>query len=135
VATAEKACEKVLEQYPDFAPAQKQLAFLYFSEPAKLDQAFAQAGKAHDSLPDDPEVTKILGCILVQKGDYSHAVNMLQQSAAKLSADAGVFYYLGTAQFHLKNRIESKANLQQALTLKLSGPQADSARQMINELK
>src|ERR1019366_6847173 len=97
-------------------------AQLYAAEPAKLDRAYALAVKAYNALPDDPENAKILGVVLVQRGDYSHAVNLLKQSALKMNSDAEVFYYLGSAQFRLKNRTESKANLQQALTLKLSGP-------------
>jgi hypothetical protein len=62
-------------------------------------------------------------------------VNLLQQSALKLTSDAAVFYYLGSAQFHLKNRTESKANLQKALDLKLAGPAAAAAKQMLSELK
>jgi tetratricopeptide (TPR) repeat protein len=134
-ATAEQADEKALAHYPDFTPAQKQLARLYAADPAKLDRAYTLAAKAHDALPDDPEAAKILGVILVQRGDYSHAVNLLQQSAQKLNADPEVFYNLGTAQFHLKNRAESKASLQQALALKLSGHPAELAKQMLSELK
>jgi tetratricopeptide (TPR) repeat protein len=134
-ATAEETCEKVLAHYPDFVPAQAQLARLYAAVPGKLDRAYDLAMKVHDSLPDDPQETKTLGIILVQRADYSHAVNLLKQSAYRLTTDPEVFYYLGTAQFHLKNRPESKANLQTALTLNLSGKLADSARQMLGELK
>jgi len=52
-----------------------------------------------------------------------------------MTTDAALFYYLGTAQFHLNNRLESKASLQQALALKLSGPAADAAKKMLSELK
>lgn len=134
-AGAEQAGEKILEHYPDFTPAQKQLARLYAAEPAKVDRAYALAAKAREASPDDPALAKIMGVILVQRGDYSRAVNLLKQSAAKMNADAEVFYYLGSAQYHLKNRAESKANLQQALALKLSGQPAEAARQMLNELK
>ena len=80
-------------------------------------------------------LAKIMGVILVQRGDYSRAVNLLKQSAATINTDAELYYYLGTAQFHLKNRTESKASLQQALALKLSGQPAEAAKQMLSELK
>ena len=127
--------EDVLNRYPDFAPAQKQLAILYAKDPNNNTKAYALAVKARQAFPDDPVVTKTMGAILIQKGDYGRAVNLLKESAAKNSADAEVFYYLGAAQFQLKRRAESKVNLQQALTLKLSGLQADAARQMLGELK
>lgn len=134
-AGAEQACEQVLNRYPDFTPAQKQLARLYAADPAKADRAYALAVKARAALPDDPELAKIMGVLLVQRGDYSHAVNLLKQSAARMTSDPEVFYYLGTAQFRLKNRPESKASLQQALALKLSSQLAASAKQMLAELK
>ena len=134
-AGAEQADEKILAHFPDFAPAQKQLARLYAAEPAKADRAYALATKARAAYPDDPALGKIMGVILVQRGDYSHAVNLLKASAARLTTDAELFYYLGTAQFQLKNRAESKASLQQALALKLTGPLAESARQMLTNLK
>ncbi len=132
---AEQACEKVLAHYPGFTPAQQQLARLYAAEPGKLDRASVLAAQVHEALPEDPAAAKILGAILVQRGDYNHALSLLKQSAFKLNSDPEVLYYLGAAQFHLKNRTESKASLQQALALKLPGPLADSAKQMLTELK
>jgi tetratricopeptide (TPR) repeat protein len=134
-AAAEQACEKVLARYPDFVPAQQQLARLYTAEPGKLDRAGILAEKAHQALPDDPSAAKLLGVILVQRGDYDRALTVLKQCAFKLSSDPEVEYYMGTAQFHLNSRAESKVSLQKALALKLTGPLADSAKQMLTELK
>jgi hypothetical protein len=39
------------------------------------------------------------------------------------------------AQYHLKNRAESKTSLQRALDLNLSGTQAVEARRILAELK
>ena len=134
-ATAEQTYEKVLARYPDFLPAQKELAGLYAAEPGKADRAYAMALRVHDALPDDPGANKLLGFVLVQHGDYSRAVSLLMQSAAKMPSDAEVFYYLGSAQYHLKNRIDSKASLQKALALNLAAPLAASAKQMLSDLK
>lgn len=134
-ATEVQAYEKALDRYPDFTPAQERLAWLYAGVPGKLDRAYSLAAKAHDALPDDPAAAKILGVILVRLGDYDRAVNFLQQSVMAMNTDAQAYYYLGTAQFHLKNRTDSKTDLQQALALKLPAEQADSARQMLNQLK
>ncbi|HUC83852.1 MAG TPA: tetratricopeptide repeat protein [Candidatus Acidoferrales bacterium] len=134
-ATAEQVYETVLSHYPDFTPAQIELARLYSAQPGKTDRAYAMAIKAHNALPDDPAAAKILGIVLVQRGDYSRAVAALMQCAAQPNADAEVFYYLGAAQAHLKNRTEGRANLQKALALNLSAPLAASAKQMLTELK
>jgi tetratricopeptide (TPR) repeat protein len=133
--TAEQCCEKALAHYPDFIPAKKELARLYAGDPGKADRAYALALKVHDALPDDPDAARIFGIILVQHGDYSRAVTLLAPSTTKSSSDAETFYYLGSAQFHLKSHAESKANLQKALALNLSAPLAVSAKQMLGELK
>ena len=44
-------------------------------------------------------------------------------------------YYLGMAQYQLKDRTQSKANLQKALDLKLSGAPAVEAKRVLTELK
>jgi len=46
-----------------------------------------------------------------------------------------LMYYLGMAQYHLKNRAESKTSLQRALDLNLTGTQAVEARRILAELK
>jgi len=135
MATAADNFEKVLDRYQNFTPAQKELARLYVTDTAKLERAYALAAKAHQNDSDDPSLTKLMGVIMVKRGDYGHAVTFLKQSALQLTSDAEVFYYLGSAQYHLKNRTESRSNLQQSLALKLSDPLANSAKQMLAELK
>jgi tetratricopeptide (TPR) repeat protein len=134
-AAAEKNCEKILTQYPDFAPAQKQLAMLYAADPSKLNQAYDWAVKARETLPADPVLSKTFGIILVQRGDFTRAVNVFNEAAPRLNSDPELFFYLGKAQFQLKSRVDSKASLQKALTLNLNGPLADAAKQMIAQMK
>ena len=132
---AEQAYERILGHFPDCTPAQGNLARLYASVPGKLDRAYSLAAKARESSPNDPSLTKTLGIILVLRGSYDQGASLLKQSVGQSNADPELYYYLGTAQFHLKNRIESKANLQHALNLKLSGTPSDAAKQMLAELK
>jgi tetratricopeptide (TPR) repeat protein len=127
--------EDVLNRYPDFAPAQRQLAILYAKDPNNDAKAYALAVKARKALPDDPEVAKTLGIIVFRQGDYPRAANLLQESARQKNGDAELMYYLGMAQYHLKNRAESKTSLQRALDLNLSGTQAVEARRILAELK
>jgi len=134
-ATAAAACEKILARYQDFAPAQRELAILYSMDSTKVKSAYALAMKARDDFPDDLPLAKATGIIIFQQGDFSRAVNLLKECASKSGTDPEIFYYLGSAQFKLKDRVTSKANLQQALALKLAGQQADAARQMLGELK
>ena len=132
---AQQNYEKILNLFPDFAPARKQLAILDAQNPATAPKAFALAMKALDSFPNDPELTKVLGILSYQQGDYAQAENFLQTAAETMSQDAEILYYLGAAQFHLKNRVESKTALERALELNLSGQQASNAKKLLAELK
>jgi len=61
LAAAEQTYEGVLKHYPDFAPAQKQLAILYAKDPKNDATAYPLAVKAHAAFPADPEVAKAMG--------------------------------------------------------------------------
>jgi tetratricopeptide (TPR) repeat protein len=133
--TAGQTYEGVLKHYPDFAPAQKQLAILYAKDPNNDAKAYPLAVKARDAFPGDPTVAKTLGLLVYRKGDYPRAANLLQESARQMNGDAELMYYLGMAQYHLKNRTESKTALQKALDLNLSGAPAVEAKRVLAELK
>jgi predicted Zn-dependent protease len=131
----EQTYEKVLNHFPDFAPAQKNLAVLYAEDSSNPERAYALAIKARDSFPDDSKLEMALGILVFRQGDYMRAVSLLKGSAVERSTDAELFYYLGSAQYRLKNRAESKASLQRALNANLSGKPAADASQMLAELK
>lgn len=132
------ACEtyrQVLNIYPDFAPAKRDLAVLYAADPVTDPEAYPIAVQAHLAFPNDPYVAKALGMIVCRQGDYGRAAGLLEEGAHQLNGDPQLLFYLGLAQFHLKDNSGSKANLERALALNLSGKDAASARQMLAELK
>jgi Flp pilus assembly protein TadD len=135
LAAAVQTYEGVLKHYPDFAPAQKELAILYAKDPKNDATAYPLAVKARAAFPADPEVAKALGMIVYRQGDYSRAASLLQESARQRNGDAETMYYLGMAQYHLKNRAESKSALQKALDLNLAGAPATEAKRVLAELK
>jgi tetratricopeptide (TPR) repeat protein len=127
--------EKILVQLPDFAPAQRLLAIAYATDPSKAGRAYDLSMKARNKYPGDPALARATGIIVFQQGDFSRAERLLTICAAGPEANAETYYYLGSAQFQLKEHIASKASLQQALALKLSGPAADNAKKMLSQLK
>ncbi len=80
-------------------------------------------------------VAKTLGIIVCRQGDYAQADSLLLESARQVTQDPELFYYLGTAQYHLKQNAESKTTLQRALALNLPDAQAAEARRMLANLK
>jgi tetratricopeptide (TPR) repeat protein len=137
VNAARQGYEKILGQYHDFAPAQKRLAILYAENPANGNDlpAYEYATQARIAFPDDSEVAKALGIIIYRQGDFARAEKLLLEGAAQRSSDAEIFYYLGMAEYQLKETGECRKNLQRALTLNLSGAFAPEARRVLAELK
>jgi uncharacterized protein HemY len=73
--------------------------------------------------------------IVSRQGDYTRAAALLEESARQLDHDPELLYYLGLAQFHLNNALETKSDLQRALKLDLSGKDAANARRILSELE
>ncbi|HZQ45436.1 MAG TPA: tetratricopeptide repeat protein, partial [Verrucomicrobiae bacterium] len=115
--TAKQIYEKVLSKYPDFVPAEKRLAMLYAEDAGNDKKAYELAVKVREALPDDPEIAKALGIIIFRQGDYARAASLLMESDRKKSGDAQLMYYLGMAQYQLKQLTESKLTLQRALDM------------------
>ena len=84
---------------------------------------------------DREELARVLGIILYRRGDSRSAARYLTEFNQKGVADADTLYYLGMAQYKLKQPKESKESLERALTLNLAGPLADEARRVLAELK
>jgi tetratricopeptide (TPR) repeat protein len=134
-AAARQAYQKILGQYADFSPAQKRVAILCAENAGNDPQAYEFAAKARAAFPDDPEVAKAFGIILYRQADYTQAERLLKGSADKSASDSEIFYYLGMAQYHLKETADCKKNLQQALSLNLSNKFTQETKQVLAELK
>jgi tetratricopeptide (TPR) repeat protein len=125
----------VLRRYPDFAPAQKRLASLYVEDPAHSDEAYSLALKARNTLPDDPELAKILGEISYKRKEFVYAIQLFQESARKKSLRGIDLYYLGMSQLRASQESESKKTLEQALAAGLQEPSLGEAKAAVNELR
>jgi tetratricopeptide (TPR) repeat protein len=134
-ATAVGIYENVLKHYPDFAPAQKQLAVLYSMDARNDAKAYPVAMKAREAFPGDPEVAKALGRIVYRQGNYPLAASLLMECSRTMTTDAVVFYQLGMAEYQLKSRAAAKTALQRALDLSLPVAESTEAKRILTELK
>jgi uncharacterized protein HemY len=107
----------------------------YAADPGADQKAYPLAVQAREAFPGDPELGKALGMIVYRQGDYMRSVQLLTETANRLTGDATVMYYLGMAQYRLKKRAESKQSLQRALELNLASELAGEARRTLTELK
>ena len=125
---AVKTYEKVLADYPLFAPATRQLAMLYGQRLTDEPKAYELVTKARQAYPNDPEIAKTLGILNYRRGFYPQSSELLKEAAAKRKDDPELVYYLGAVQRQLKQYTECKETLQRALALNLSPQLADDAR-------
>jgi len=133
-AGAIRTFETVLAHFPKFTPAEKKLVFLYAAHPGDEQKAFQAALQAREAFPDDEPVAKACGIIEYRHGDFRSAEELLGKASASVADDGEVLFYLGMAQYHLKEK-NSKDNLERALGLKLPEDLAAEARRTLALLK
>ena len=125
----------ILRRWPDYAPAQKRLATLYAQEPSTLAAAYDLATKARKALPDDPQLSELLGRLSYQKKEYPRAIQLLQDSARQRPLDADSLFYLGMSQLQAKQTGEARGALNQALAGGLQEPLATKAKRALADIQ
>lgn len=128
------ACEAyrgVLAVAPDNGIALNNLACIYADHLNDLDAAYPLARRARDVTPSDPSVADTLGWILYRRGEYTPALVLLRESAAKLYADPEVQFHLGMACYMAGFELEASTALQRALQLAGDFPEKETCRQRL----
>jgi Tfp pilus assembly protein PilF len=80
--------EAAIRQGDRSGVAANNLAWIYANNPAKLDRALALAKQASEVNPRDPAVLDTLGFVLLQRREYSQAVEVLTNANELLSRGA-----------------------------------------------
>ena len=132
---ARKLYEKALAHFPAFALAARNLAILDAQHPDNDQNAFQLGMKARAAFPDDPKLAGALGILAYRSGDYTQSAQLLMQGAEGPAQDGELLYYLGKAQYQLKQNKKSKDALQRALALNIRPELADDARKLLAQLK
>jgi len=127
--------EEILQRYPDFAPAQKELAAIYAGDPQNLSKAQDLANKARRTLTADPVLDQTLGIIAYERKEYARAVQFLQNSQSKKALDAKGKFALGMAQFQVGQKDNASSSLKEALSQGLDGASAEEAKNMLITLE
>ena len=125
----------ILRRLPDFAPAQKRLATLYAQDPSAVAAAYDLATKARKTLPDDPELSELLGQLSYEKKEYPRAIQLLQESARKRPLSANSLFYLGMSEAQARQKAEARGVLDQALAAGLQEPLAAEAKRALADLQ
>jgi tetratricopeptide (TPR) repeat protein len=125
--------EKVLQKYPDFAPAQKRLSAIYKNNPQGLAKAYDLAMKARKTLTNDPELARTLAQISFKRNDLPYAAQLFEESARTQPLGADDLYYLGMAQFGSHQEAKARQTLARALAAGLQDPLAEEAKKRLGE--
>jgi len=126
---------RILKAMPAFAPAARQLAFLYYDDLKSPKESYSHALKAREAFPQDAKLARLLGILAYERGETSRAAQLLQEALSRFSNDPEVLYRLGLAQAKLKQNLECKVRLTQALALDPKSEFAPEARQVLTDLK
>jgi putative PEP-CTERM system TPR-repeat lipoprotein len=133
---AAKSYGSLLDKYPNFALAARELTILSATNPNPDPKTFDLGLKARTAYPTDPDLARALGVLSYQRSDFVRAIQYLKESILKNPKDAEALFYLGTAQFRQKSPKDAKATLQQALDLGTLPPSlADEAKKTLAGIK
>lgn len=132
---AKKSYEKALAAYPGFSPAARNLAVICGRHPGEDQRAYDAGMKARSAFPDDASLSGALGLLAYRRGDYAKAAQLLNESVQTLNNDGQLLYYLGKADYQLKQKQESRDAFQRALKLNLESDLAADAQKALAELK
>jgi tetratricopeptide (TPR) repeat protein len=120
--------EQLLTIAPNFFPALNNLAIVYADQLGDVDKAYELAKRAEDAAPNDARTADTLGWVLVKKGDYVGARQLLQDSSAKQPGSADVQFHLGMANYMLGDEVAARAAFQKAVDASEDFPGKEDAR-------
>src|SRR5438874_5349065 len=131
---AEATYRQILQRFPDFVPAQRDLAAILVNDPTKRDAAYDLATKARRTISGDPLISIVLGRVSYERKDFSRAIQLFQESAREKPLDAKSLYYLGMAHAQAKHKAEAKETLNRALQAGLGDAEASEAKRALADI-
>ncbi len=125
---------EILKIHPRFGPVRVRLAALYLENPEKLDEALNLAREARSSMPDDPELTRILALGNYRRGDFKYAAQLLGELSIKRPLLPGELLALGLSLANSEQPEKARQPLDEALKTGLAEAEAAQARAALAKL-
>ncbi len=129
--------QKALEVQPNYPLASNNLAYVMLQQGGNVDVALDLAQTAHHGMLDSPNAADTLGWAYFQKGLYSSAIAMFQESL-RLSEKHGasdnpvVHYHLALAYEKANQLSQARQQLERVLKI---NPNNSEARKALSELR
>jgi tetratricopeptide (TPR) repeat protein len=129
---------EVLQQQLDASPGDANLITLMAQEALKggmLDRGMGLLQKIDESTVKDPDVFFNIAVLLLNQQKPEEAVTYLTKSITVDPAFTDGYFQRGLAYLQLQKIPESKADFQKVLELAPEGPQAETAKKALEQLK
>jgi len=124
--------EAISKQEPDNAVALNNLAWAYQQE--KDVRALPTAERAFKLAGANAGVLDTLGWILVEQGNMTRGVPLLQQAVSAAPASSEIRYHLALALNKSGDKVNARKQLEQSLADGATFPQAEQARALLKQL-
>lgn len=125
--------QTILRQHPNYVPALNNLAWLYQQE--KDPQALEYAEKAYQLALNSPMILDTLGWILVEQGDTTRGLPLLQKATSLAPEAAEIRYHLVLGLVKSGDRAKARKELEQLLAAGKNFPKINEARTLLKQMQ
>ncbi|MGB5082992.1 MAG: XrtA/PEP-CTERM system TPR-repeat protein PrsT, partial [Burkholderiales bacterium] len=124
--------EWVLQKQPDNVLVLNNLAWAY--QQVKDKRAVETAERGYKLKPDSPAVADTLGWILVEQGNTSRGLELLQKAVAAAPDAHEIRFHLAQAWLKAGDKSKARSELERLLAIDAKFPQQAEARSLLRQL-
>ncbi|CAG1005861.1 protein O-GlcNAc transferase [Methylophilaceae bacterium] len=124
--------QTILKQAPKYVPALNNLAWLYQQE--KDPRALEFAEKAYQLAADSPATLDTLGWILIEQGNTTRGLPLLQKATSLAPQAADIRYHLVLGLVKTGDKANARKELEQLLATGKAFSKIDEARALLKQL-
>jgi putative PEP-CTERM system TPR-repeat lipoprotein len=124
--------EQIVQRQPKHVPSLNNLAWLYHEQ--RDQRALATARQAHQLAPQLPAIMDTLGWILVDSGQATEGLPLLEQAATSANASADIKYHYAAALVRTGAKAQARQQLTQLLAGQASFDNRAAAQRLLTEL-
>ena len=124
--------EQIVQRQPKHVPSLNNLAWLYHEQ--RDQRALAIARQAHQLAPQVPAIMDTLGWILVDSGQATEGLPLLEQAATSANASADIKYHYAAALARTGAKAQARQQLTQLLAGQASFDNRAAAQRLLTEL-
>lgn len=129
---ASEQYRQIVQREPHHVPALNNLAWLYHE--SRDERALATARQAYALAPKAAAVQDTLGWILIESGEVTEGLPILEQAASLPNASPDIQYHYAAALARAKQRQPARERLEKLLAGQVNFSSRDAAQRLLSEL-